>query len=60
MTEHLKFEASHPRVKVWNDGRDIGLLNEDGSDGEKLTPDEACALGYALFSIGLTLKQSKG
>lgn len=45
----------HPRVRLWDDNK-IGLLNAELNDGEALTPDQAVALGYALFEHGLALK----
>ncbi len=59
MSEHITFQAEHPQVSVIPNSLEngdgiIALRHNDGS--QFLTPAEAIALGYALFSIGLTLK----
>ena len=58
MSEHTTFHAENPMVSVSHGdivlSVDTGWNN--GPDKIAFTPDEAIALGYALFSIGLTLK----
>jgi len=64
MTEHTTFQAEHPLVRAshFEDGKQCVDLQHPYIPGapHELTPDEAIALGYALFSIGLSLKQPKG
>lgn len=59
-TEHTAFQADHPRLTI--EQGQVVLNDADGGDygymSQKFTPDEAIALGFALFSIGLTLKGS--
>jgi hypothetical protein len=55
MSAHKTFHADHQQVTT--DGTDIWLRNRDlDADIMHLSPDDAIALGFALFSIGLTLK----
>lgn len=54
-TEHATFQADHPQVTT--DGTEIWVRNRDlDHDIMFLSPAEAIALGYALFSLGLHLK----
>lgn len=62
MSEHITFQAEHPDVKPshTSDGKPCIDYCHPYAGIIELSPAEAIALGYALFSIGLTLKQSKG
>lgn len=61
MTAHITFQATHPHVVVASDK--VRLELRDYEDNRQnfayLSSAEAIALGYALFSIGLTLKGIK-
>lgn len=48
--------APHPMVTMLASQNEIWLVHAtDSGSGQKLTPDEAVALGYALFNHGLYL-----